>query len=505
MTRRCLLRQKRVLGSATYGLMLLCAVGRVTIMLLFEGRTPMLTNDNLPPTELMKASDLAHHLHPFTDHDRLDAAQLRIITEAEGVYIYDSTGKSYLDAMSGLWCTNIGYGRASVADAVARQMQKLPYYNTFFKTAHPPVVALSETLARLTPEGITRFFYTSGGSEANDTVLRLVRTYWAALGQPQKQIVIARHNAYHGSSYASASLGGMQAMHAQGGLPIPGIHHIDQPYWFDEGGELDPETFGLQRARALETAIERLGEDRIAAFIAEPVQGAGGVIIPPESYWPEIQRICDAHDILLIADEVICGFGRLGAWFGAQHYGIRPDIIVLAKGLTSGYLPLGAVGVSEAVAQGLGKGGEFFHGYTYSGHPAASAAALEVIAIMEREDLVTRVKESRAPRFAEKFAGLAAHPLVGEASTIGLLGKLELVPDKQGSRRRFDPSLGVGVLARDHCFNGGLIMRAIRDSLVAAPPLIITDEEMDKVVARAWQALDQTLADLKKQGAWPSH
>ena len=455
---------------------------------------------NLPPTEEMKAKDLAHHIHPFTDSSALNADKLRVMTQAQGVFVYDSTGKEYLDGMSGLWCTNIGYGHHSIADVVAQQMKQLPFYNTLFNTTHPGIIALSEKLAALTPKDITRFFYTGGGSESNDTILRIVRTYWAAQGQPEKQVVIARKNAYHGSSYASASLGGMQAMHRQGGLPIPGIHHIDQPYWFDEGGDSDINAFGVARAQALATAIDEIGEDKVAAFIAEPVQGAGGAI-PPASYWPEIRRICDERDILLISDEVICGFGRLGEWFGAQYFNIRPHIITMAKGLTSGYLPMGAVGVSEKIMAGMEQAGEFLHGYTYSGHPASAAAALEVIAIMEREHIVETVKNEKIARWTETFSRLGEHPLVGEAATIGMLGKLELVPDARHSRRRFENVGNVGIMCRDHCFDSGVIMRAVRDTMVSAPPLVISDKDMGVLVTRVWQALDKTMNDVKSQMA----
>ena len=465
----------------------------------------MLSLSNLPSTDEMKAIDLAHHWHPFTDMGTLDSSQLRVITQAEGVYIYDSDGRQILDGMAGLWCVNAGYGRQSIGDAAARQMTQLPYYNSFFKTSQPPVIALAEKLAQVSKfdqgHQLTRFIFGSGGSDSNDTIMRLVRTYWAAQGKPNKQTIIARKNSYHGSSVGAASLGGMVAMHEQGALPIPGIHHIGQPYWFDEGGESDPAEFGLERARQLEKAIDELGEDNVAAFIAEPIQGAGGVIIPPETYWPEIQRICDERDILLISDEVICGFGRLGQWFGAQHFGVRPDITAMAKGISSGYLPVGAVGMSEKVATGMFAAEEFYHGYTYSGHPACCAAAVENLAIMDREDLVTHVREHTMGVFAEKWAKLSDHPLVGEAATVGLLGKIELVPEKGKSRKRFDNYGAVGTTARDHAFSSAVIVRAIRDTLVSCPPLIISDAEIDLMVERVWKTLDLTMADVKDQMA----
>src|SRR5690606_18647143 len=267
---------------------------------------------NHPPTAELQALDAAHHLHPFTHGGQLAQKGARVIARAKGVTLTDTDGNDYLDAMAGLWCVNIGYGRDELADAASRQMRELPYYNTFFQTTHVPAIALAKKLAELAPGDLNHVFFAGSGSEANDTNIRMVRTYWAEKGKPGKNIIISRKNAYHGSSMGSGSLGGMGPMHAQGGLPIPDICHIDQPHWWQEGGDLTPEDFGLERARQLEAKIRELGEDRVAAFIAEPIQGAGGVIIPPKTYWPEIQRICDAYDILLIVDEVICGFGRTG-------------------------------------------------------------------------------------------------------------------------------------------------------------------------------------------------
>ena len=267
-------------------------------------------------TAELQSLDREHFLHPFTDFAELNKKGSRIITRADGPYLWDSEGNKYLDGMAGLWCVNIGYGRPELTKAAADQMQELPYYNTFFQTAHPPAIELSTLLSEVAPDGLNHVFYTSSGSEANDTVVRVARQYWNLLGHPDKQVIISRKNAYHGSTMAGASLGGMSAMHAQGGLPIPNIEHIDQPYWYKEGGDKDPDAFGLEMAQLLEQKILELGEHKVAAFIAEPIQGAGGVIIPPSTYWPEISRICKQYQILLVADEVICGFGRTGKWFG---------------------------------------------------------------------------------------------------------------------------------------------------------------------------------------------
>ncbi|UYI48037.1 aspartate aminotransferase family protein [Vibrio natriegens] len=442
--------------------------------------------------------DSAHCLHPFTNFKALNDKGSRIIKRAEGVYIYDEDDNKILDGMAGLWCVNMGYSCQPLIDAATKQMQELPYYNLFFQTAHPPAVELSTLLAEVTPEGMNHVFYTGSGSECNDTVVRMVRHYWSSLGKPQKQTIISRKNAYHGSTLAGASLGGMSAMHAQGGLPLPNIVHIDQPYYFGEGNGVDETEFGLERARQLEEKILELGEENVAAFIAEPIQGAGGVIIPPSSYWPEIQRICDKYEILLIVDEVICGFGRTGEWFASQTFNIKPDLMCMAKGITSGYLPLGGVMVRDHVAKVLTDADtEFAHGFTYSGHPASCAVAIANIKEMQRLSVVNQVREETGPYFAKRWAELAEHPMVGEARSVGLVGAIELVKDKQ-TKQRFDKELDVGTRCRDHCFNSGVVLRAVGDSMICSPPLIITKSEIDELVALAKLALDNTLADVQQ-------
>lgn len=452
------------------------------------------------PTQDLQALDAAHHMHPFTDGAELAAKGARVITRANGVMLQDSEGVDILDGMAGLWCVNIGYGREELANAAHAQMQQLPYYNTFFQTSHPPVIALSQKLAELAPGDLNHVFYASGGSEANDTNLRLVRHYWATKGKPDKKVIIARKNGYHGSTVGAASLGGMSGMHAQGGLPIPDIVHIDQPYWWGEGGDMPPEEFGLARARQLEEMILEVGEDKVAAFIAEPVQGAGGVIVAPDTYWPEIQRICDAYDILLIADEVITGFGRTGNWFGSQTYDIRPDIITTAKGLSSGYMPIGASILSDEVAHVIDHGGDFNHGYTYSGHPVACAVALENLRILQDEQIIEKAAVDTIPYLTEKWAQLADHPLVGETVNKGLMAGLALTPDK-AARAKFASDPGtVGFRCRERCFANGLIMRHVGDRMIIAPPLIISRDEIDTLFERAVQSLDETLSGLKTDG-----
>ena len=455
---------------------------------------------NHPPKEQLQAMDAAHHLHPFTDGNELNTKGARIITGAKGVMLRDIDGNEILDGMAGLWCVNVGYGREELADVAARQMRELPYYNTFFQTSHVPAIGLATKLAELAPEGINHVFFAGSGSEANDTNIRLVRHYWAALGRPNKNVIIGRKNGYHGSTIGGASLGGMTPMHEQGGLPIDNITHIDQPNWYAEGGDQSPEEFGLERARQLEAKIAELGEDRVAAFIAEPVQGAGGVIIPPETYWPEIQRICDAHDILLIVDEVICGFGRTGNWWGSDTFSIRPDIMTIAKGLSSGYAPIGGSLVRDAVAEVINGAGDFNHGYTYSGHPVAAAVALENLRILEEEHIIDYARDVAAPHLALRWAELADHPLVGEARTLGMLAGLQMTPDKP-SRAPFAGDEGqIGLICREHCFANNLVMRHVGDRMIISPPLVITMDEIDQLVDRAWKALDLTHDAIRRDG-----
>ncbi|MCH9824491.1 MAG: aspartate aminotransferase family protein [Alphaproteobacteria bacterium] len=453
---------------------------------------------NHMPTEELQRLDAAHHMHPFTTNDDLEKKGARVITRAKGVTLTDSEGNEILDAMAGLWCVNIGYGRDELAEVSSRQMRELPYYNTFFQTTHVPAIALAERLAELTPYDLNHVFFANSGSEANDTNIRIVRTYWQEKGQPEKTVIISRKNAYHGSSVASSALGGMAGMHAQSGM-IPDIHHIDQPNWWAEGGDMSPEDFGLERAQQLEKAILELGEHKVAAFIGEPVQGAGGVIIPPSTYWPEIQRICDKYGILLIADEVICGFGRTGNWFGSQTMGIKPDIMTVAKGLSSGYAPISASIVNDKVAAVLGAC-EFNHGYTYSGHPVACAVALENLRILDEEGIVSHAAQELAPYLKEKFESLGDHPMVGEVKVVGMMGSLALTPDKT-TRAKFAADVGtVGFMVRERCFANNLIMRHVGDRMVISPPLVITKAEIDTLIVRARKALDEGYENVKAAG-----
>jgi len=451
-------------------------------------------------TQEWQAADAAHYLHPFTDFKALATKGSRVITKADNIYLWDSDGHKILDAMSGLWCVNVGYGQQSLIDAATHQMKELPFYNSFFQTATPPAIELAELLAEVSPPQFQHVFFSGSGSEGNDTVVRMVRRYWDVLGQPERSVIISRKNAYHGSTMAGASLGGMSGMHAQGGLPIPGIVHIGQPFWFECGQGLSRDAFGLKAAAELEAKILELGADKVAAFIGEPVQGAGGVIVPPDTYWPEIQRICDKYGVLLVSDEVICGFGRTGHWFGCERFGTRPDLMTFAKGVTSGYIPLGGVMVGERIAKVLiEQGGEFNHGYTYSGHPVACAVALANIRLVQRERLVEKVRDDLGPYLAQHFAALAEHPLVGETQTCGLMGAVQLVKDK-ATGATFDSALEVGMVCRGHCFGNGLIMRAVGDRMIIAPPLVITRAQIDEMVGLIRRCLDLTLTDAVKSG-----
>ena len=461
-------------------------------------------------TRDIQTLDSAHFIHPFTDHGDLATRGARVIDRAQDIYIWDSEGQKILDGMSGLWCVNAGYGRQELADAAHAQMMKLPFYNSFFQTTNEPAVKLAARLASLAPSvdgrSFQHVFFSSSGSESNDTNVRMVRRYWDLQGQPERKVIIGRINGYHGSTMAGASLGGMSGMHAQGDLPIPNITHIGQPYFFENGlpGESEAD-FGVRAAGWLEDKILELGADKVAAFIAEPVQGAGGVIIPPATYWPEIQRIVDKYGILLVSDEVICAFGRLGHWFAYEKFGYKPDLVTFAKAVTSGYIPLGGVMVGDRVAKVLiEQGGEFNHGYTYSGHPVACAVALANLELMERDNLVGRVKDDIGPYLAQAYAGLADHPLVGVAETCGFVAGLVLVKGKErgadGRMTMFPEDLAVGMKCRAHCFKNGLIMRAVGDRMIIAPPLTMTHAQIDEMMALIWKVLDLTLTELKAGG-----
>ncbi len=459
----------------------------------------MATHLRFNSTAQLQALDAAHHLHPFSDHAALAKEGTRIIVKGEGPYIYTNENKRILDGMAGLWCVNIGYGRKELAEAAYAQMQELPFYNTFFKTTNEPVIELSAKLAELSPDGFQHVFYGSSGSESNDTAIRLIRHYWTLMGEPERTVIIARNHAYHGSTIAAVSMGGMSAMHEQTNPKLPDFKHAMSPYHYgySHDGET-PEAFGKRAAQSIADMIEQVGPHRVAAIVGEPVQGAGGVKIPPESYWPEVMRIADHYGILVLADEVISGFGRTGEWFGSPGMGIKPDLITFAKAVTSGYTPLSGVMVGERIAKALfEKGSEFYHGYTYSGHPVSCAVALANLKVIESENMLPHVRNFGTPALEKLLAGIKDHPLVGEVRNHGLLGAFELVKDK-AMKTRFPGDGAVGLLCRDHFFREGLIFRAVGDTMCMSPPLIWQQEQFDEATRIVHKVLDLTLADAKK-------
>ncbi|MBL9095304.1 MAG: aspartate aminotransferase family protein [Alphaproteobacteria bacterium] len=440
--------------------------------------------------------DALHHIHPFTETRALNKKGVRVITKADGVCLWDSDGNKLIDGMSGLWCVNVGYGRTEMAEAAYEAMKQLPYYNAFFQTTNPYATELAAKIASLLPAGLSRVVFANSGSEANDTALKFIRYYWNLQGKKSKKIHISREYAYHGVTMAAASLSGLTPMHPQWDLPLPGFVKVPTAYWYMFGGGQDPNEYGLAVARKLEEKILELGADNVASFSAEPIHGAGGLLFPPDSYWPEIQRICRKYDVLLHLDEVITGFGRTGQWFGAQTYGIAPDVMTMAKGISSGYQPISAIALGPRMGDAFASANEeLVHGFTWSGHPVACAVSLKNLEIIEREKLVDRVRDDIGPYFQAKIRELSSHPLVGEVRGKGLLGAIELMKDKS-KRTFFDRDIDVGTQCRNHCFANGLVMRAIRDTMVLAPPMIVKREEVDEIVRIARRCFDLTAKDL---------
>ncbi|MGL4861481.1 MAG: aspartate aminotransferase family protein [Enterobacteriaceae bacterium] len=447
---------------------------------------------SLRTTADYQSRDAAHHIHAFLDQKALNAEGALVIVRGEGLHVWDSDGKRYLDGMSGLWCTQLGYGRRDLLAAANQQMATLPYYNMFFHTTHPAVVELSETLFSLLPDFYSHAVYTNSGSEANEALIRIVRRYWQILGQPQKRIMIGRWNGYHGSTLASTALGGMKFMHEMGGM-LPDFVHIDEPYWFAHGGQLTPEEFGLRCARQLEETILQVGADKVAAFVAEPFQGAGGMIFPPESYWPEIQRICRQYNVLLCADEVIGGFGRTGEWFAHQHFAFEPDTLSIAKGLTSGYIPMGGVVLSKQIADVLvEQGGVFAHGLTYAGHPVAAAVARANLIALRDEGVISRVRKEIGPYLQQSLREVfSSHPLIGEIQGAGMVAALQFCADKN-SRKRFDNEEKLAWQCRSYGFDEGVIIRSTLGRMIMAPALVATRSEVDELIEKTRRAVDRT-------------
>lgn len=456
-----------------------------------SARTQMTDRDF--DTQDWQVRDRAHYLHPFTDHAGLRQTGSRIAAHAEGIHVWDTDGNRMIDGLSGLGCVNLGYGRRELVEAVAREMADLSYCPSFFKTSHRAAITLAETLTGLLPDHLNHVFFQSSGSEANETAMRLVRRFWDLEGRPEKRVIVARELAYHGSTHMAASLSGIPPMYGAGGdVPLPGVVHIRTPYRYRHGRDMDPAEFGVVAARWLEEKILEIGPDRAAAFVAEPAQSAGGAICPPETYWPEIQRICRKYDVLLVLDEVVMGFGRTGKWFGHRYYGIEPDLMQLGKGITSGYLPLSATVISDRVADVLiEKGGEWAHGYTYSGHPACCAVALENIRILTEERIVERAEAELVPAFAAGIRSFVDHPLIGDCRSVGLMGGLEIVRDKAtGEAFPYEDHVG------DHCsaeaLKRGLALRANGDTMSLMPPLVTTPDQIAEIFAIAREAIDAT-------------
>jgi putrescine aminotransferase len=436
--------------------------------------------------ESLAARDARHHLHPFTNHDEMHAVGTHVMVRGEGVYLWDAQGHRMLDGLAGLWCVNVGYNCQAITDAVAAQMRQLPYYCSFFNTTTEPAIALAEKIASLAPVGLSHVMFSNSGSEANETALKLIRSYFKLRGQSAKTKIVTRNFSYHGVTIATTSMTGLPSCTAPFDLPLPGFVQVPGPNAYAANQEADPVAYGKWCVEETERILLREDPATIAAIFIEPVQGAGGVIVPPEGYLKAMRALARQHGILFVADEVITGFGRLGAWFASELWELEPDIIVLAKGLTSGYLPLGATVVREEIAEVLTDGGYLAHGFTYSGHPTTCAAGLANLAFIEREGLVECVRDETGPYFQEKLRSFAGHPLVGDVRGHGLIGALELLPPDR-DKAKLNNTLGAKAagIARAE----GVIVRGIRDLIAMSPPLIITRPQIDELFAGVERSL----------------
>ena len=446
--------------------------------------------------------DIATLVHPYTNLKAHQTKGPLIISRGRGVNVYDDQGKEYIEGLAGLWCVSLGFNEPRLVDAARRQLEMLPYYHSFGSKSHGPAIELAERILDLLPESMSKVLFNNSGSEANDTAIKLVWYYNNALGRPQKKKIVSRIKAYHGVTIASASLTGLPNNHRDFDLPIPGIVHTGCPhhYRFAQAEESE-EAFASRLAAELDALIEQEGPDTVAAFFAEPVMGAGGVLVPPPTYFDKIQPVLKKHDVLLIVDEVICGFGRLGTMFGLERFDIKPDMVVMAKQLTSGYQPMSATVISgaiyDALVQQSEKIGVFAHGFTFSGHPVAAAVGVETMKIYEERRILDHVR-SVMPHFQKRLRQLGNHPLVGEARGMGLIGAVELVNDKQ-SKKSFNPAVGAGPLAADLALENGLVVRAMGDAVAICPPLIINDGEIDQLFDRLSLSLDHTQAELRQR------
>jgi putrescine aminotransferase len=449
-------------------------------------------------TRARRASTRGYHLVcGFASPAAIEKTGTRQLVKGKGVYVWDAAGRKYLDGLASLWNVTIGHGRPEIRRAVAAQMRRIAYAPTLLGFSSAPAEQLAARIARMAPKGLTRVLFTSGGSEANETVIRLVRLYWRLRQRPDKIKIVALNRAYHGSSTGAASLTGLPYFHKYYEPLLEGVVRMPRPFCYRCELNLKFPECGIACADELERVIEREGADTVGAFIAEPVQGVGGVIVPPRGYFERIRAICDKYEVLFVADEVITGFGRLGYNFGIQRWGVVPDMISFAKGVTSGYLPLGGVIMQESIYQTLVDAGPDFalhHGFTYSGHPTACAAGLANLAIIEREKLVTRARKL-APYFARALGTLTRHPIVGEVRTAGLMGAIELVRDKV-SKEPIPATLGVPMRIRDAALQRGVIVRASVDTIVICPPLIITKNEVDRIAETLNAAIEATYREL---------
>ncbi len=451
-------------------------------------------NDS-PPLTNLQTRDIEALLHPYTQLHKLKTNGPLVIERGEGVHVYDTQGNGYIEGMSGLWCAGLGFGDKELIDAATEQLNTLPYYHLFGAKGTEPAIELAEKLKELAPVPISKVFFTSSGSEANDTQVKLAWYYNNALGRPNKKKIISRIKAYHGVTIMSASLTGLPANHAGFDLPVDRVVHTECPhfYRFGKDGESEQE-FVARMVQSLRDLIEREGGDTIAAMIAEPVMGAGGVIVPPQGYYAAIQEVLDEHDIFMIDDEVINGFGRTGNWWGAQTLGMTPKTISAAKQMTSAYAPLGAVMVPQdiydAYVDQSAKIGVFGHGFTYGGHPLGCALGVKAIEIYQKRDILGRVR-ALMPVFERRMKKLAEHPLVGEARYCGLVGGVEVVADKK-TKRPFDPKKGVGGQLAKFTQDRGAILRAMGDTIGFCPPMIISEAELNELFDRFEKALDDT-------------
>ena len=448
--------------------------------------SPTLSNSQIRDTEAL--------LHPYSNAVQLRETGVQILERGEGVRVFDQSGRGYIEAMSGLWCAGLGFGHPELVEAAKLQLERLPYYHLFTGKSHEPAVELAEKIKALAP-GMARVFYQSSGSEANETQVKMAWYYNNARGRREKKKIISRQKAYHGVTIVSASLTGLPYNHMDFDLPVEGVRHTATPHYWKGAQPGESETaFSARLAAELDALIEAEGPETVAAFIAEPVMGAGGVIIPPAGYFPAIAEVCARHDVMMISDEVICGFGRTGEWFGAQTLGYPATSMSMAKQMTAAYFPLSAVAINRDIAETIeahsGKIGTFGHGFTYGGHPVGCAVGVKAIEIYERMDAPARVR-ALAPQFKAHIDRLARHPLVGEGRALGLIGALELAPEK--SPRGFAEPGKVGPRAAMELANRGVISRAIGDSLAFCPPMIITEEEIDEMFAPVEAALDATL------------